>query len=89
MRRVHLELNDEQAIDLDRRSASSGKSVATLILELVDAKRTADERQRRIEIALAALEKPPFRSGLTDVAENHDDYIGQILDEEVERWRRS
>jgi len=89
MRRVHLELNDEQAIDLDRRSASSGKSVATLILELVDAKRTADERQRRIDIALAALEKPPFRSGLTDVAENHDDYIGQILDEEVERWRRS
>ena len=89
MRRVHLELNDEQAIDLDRRSASTGKSVATLILELVDAERTADERQRRIDVALAALEKPPFRSGLTDVAENHDDYIGQILDEEVERWRRS
>jgi hypothetical protein len=89
MRRVHLELNDEQAIDLDRRSASTGKSVATLILELVDAKRMADERQRRIDVALAALEKPPFRSGLTDVAENHDDYIGQILDEEVERWRRS
>ena len=89
MRRVQLVLNDEQSIDLDRRSAATGKSVATVILDLVDAQRAADERQHRIDVALAALEKPPFRSGLADVSENHDEYIGQILDEEVERWRRS
>ncbi len=88
MRRVQLQVTDEQAIDLDRRSAATGKTVATVILDLIDAQRAADERQRRIDIALAALEKPAFHSGLTDISENHDEYIGQILDEEVERWRR-
>lgn len=88
MRRVQVELNDELATYLDRRAAETGKPVATAIAEIVDAQRAADERQRRIDVALAALEKPPFRSGLTDLAENHDEYIGQDLDEEVERWRR-
>lgn len=88
MRRVQVKLSDEQAMHLDRRSSVTGKTVATVILDLLDAQRAADEKQRRIEIALAALEKPAFHSGLTDLAENHDEYIGQILDEEVERWRR-
>lgn len=88
MRRVQVELNKEQAEHLDRRSAATGKTVATIILDLVDAQRVDDEKQRRIDIALAALEKPAFHSGRTDIAENHDEYIGQILDEEVERWRR-
>ena len=88
MRNVHLELDDERERYLEGRAAASGESVATVILGLVDAQRAVDERQRRIEIALAALDKPPFHSGLTDVSENHDEYIGQILDEEVERWRR-
>jgi hypothetical protein len=88
MRRVQVRVTDEQASHLDRRSAATGKAAADLILELIDAQLAADERQRRIDVALAALEKPAFHSGLTDLAENHDDYIGQELDEEVERWRR-
>jgi hypothetical protein len=88
MRRVQLQVTDEQATHLDRRSAATGQTVATVILELIDAQRTADEQQRRIDVALAALEKPAFHSGLTDLSENHDEYIGQLLDEEVERWRR-
>lgn len=88
MRRVQLHVTDEQAIYLDRRSAATGKTVATVILDLVDAQRAADEKQRRIDVALAALEKPAFRSGLKDIVENHDEYIGMGLDEEVERWRR-
>jgi hypothetical protein len=88
MRRVQVELNEEQAEHLDRRSATTGKTLATVILDLVDAQRVDDEKQRRIDVALAALEKPAFHSGLADIAENHDEYIGQILDEEVERWRR-
>jgi hypothetical protein len=88
MRRVQVELSDEQAVHLERRSSATGKTIATVILDLVDAQRAADERQRRIDIALAALEKPPFHSDVADLAENHDEYIGQLLDEEVERWRR-
>ncbi len=88
MRRVQVELSDSLETYLDRRSAASGTSVAAAIVDIVDAQRAADERQRRIAIALAALEKPPFHSEVADLAENHDEYIGQILDEEVERWRR-
>lgn len=88
MRRVQLQVTDEQASHLDRRSAATGKPVATVILDLIDAQRAADEKQRRIDIALAALEKPAFSSGLPDIAENHDEHLGQLLDEEVERWRR-
>ena len=88
MRRVQLRVTDEQATHLDRRSAATGKTVATVILDLIEAQFAADEKQRRIDIALAALDKPAFHSGLTDLAENHDEYVGQALDEEVERWRR-
>ena len=88
MRHVRIQVTDDQAEHLDRRSAAAGKSVAAVILELIDAQRAADERQRRIDVALAALEKPAYRSGLTDLAEHHDEYIGRGLDEEVERWRR-
>ena len=88
MQRVQVRLSDRQAAHLSRRAAAKGISVGDAILEAVQEQLAADEKQRRIEVALAALEKPPFRSGLTDLAENHDEYIGQALDEEVERWRR-
>jgi hypothetical protein len=88
MRRVQLQVTDEQATHLDRRSAAMGQTVAAVILDLIDGQRAADEQQRRVAIALAALEKPAFQSGLTDLANNHDEYMGQLLDEEVERWRR-
>ena len=89
MRRVQVQVSDEQAAHLERRGAATGATVATVIREAIDAQLAADERQRRIDVALAALEKPAFDSGLTDVAENHDEYIGQVLDEELERWRRA
>lgn len=88
MQRVQVRLSDKEAAHLSRRAAAKGISVGDAILEAVQEQLAADEKQRRIEVALAALEKPPFRSGLTDIAENHDEYLGQILDEEIERWRR-
>lgn len=88
MRRVQVQVTNAQSAHLERRAAATGVPVATVIREAIDAQLAADERQRRIDVALAALEKPAFHSGLTDLAENHDEYVGQILDEEVERWRR-
>ena len=88
MRRVQLEIDDDLASYLERRSGGTGEGVVTAILDMVGAQRAADERQRRIEIALAALDKPPFHSGVADLARHHDADLGQILDEEVERWRR-
>jgi hypothetical protein len=88
MARVQLELTEEQAAALERRSATTGESVPALLLGLVDQVVADDERQRRIEVALSAIDSLTFRSGLSDLSENHDEYIGQALDEEVERWRR-
>jgi hypothetical protein len=88
MRHVRIRITDELGTHLDRRAAATGKAVATVILDLIEEQRAADEKQRRIDVALAALDKPAFNSGLPDLAENHDEYIGQLLDEEVERWRR-
>ncbi len=88
MVRVRLDLSEEQAAALERRSAATGESIPALLLGLVDRVVADDERQRRVDTALAALKSLTFHSGLPDLAENHDEYIGQALDEEVERWRR-
>lgn len=70
---------------LDRRAAATGKRVAEIIREAIDAQRQADEKQRRIDVALAALDKPAFRSGLTDLSENHDEYFVQGIEERIGR----
>ena len=88
MTHVQLDLDDDMASYVERRAASTGEGLAAVILTILRTDRANDERQRRIDIALAALKKPAYHSGLHDVAENHDEYIGQALDEEVERWRR-
>ena len=88
MTHVQLDLDDDLASYVERRAASTGEGLAAFILTILRTNRADDERQRRIDIALAALKKPAYHSGLHDVAENHDEYIGQALDEEVERWRR-
>ena len=85
MRRVQLQVTDEQATHLDRRSAARGKTVATVIRELIDDQRASDERQRRVDVALAALKKPAFHSGLTDFSENHDEYFVQAIEERIGR----
>jgi hypothetical protein len=85
MRRVQLQVTDDQAAHLQRRSAATGKSVATQIRELIDDQRAAEERQRRIDVALGALKKPAFHSGLADFAENHDEYFVQAIEERIGR----
>jgi len=88
MTRVQLDLDDDLTAYVERQSQVAGESLAATIIDILSASRDSDEQQRRIDIALAALRKPGFRSDLPDLVENHDEYIGQILDEEVERWRR-
>ena len=88
MTHVQLDLDDELVSYVERRAASTGEGLAAAILDIIRADRANDEHQRRIDVALAALRKPAFHSDVPDLAENHDEYIGQILDEEVERWRR-
>jgi hypothetical protein len=49
MRRMHGQFTETQASALERRAAESGRSVAALMREAVDAWLEADERRARIE----------------------------------------
>jgi hypothetical protein len=88
MRRVQVQLEDDVAGYLADRASREDRSIGELMGDIVRRERTRDDRQRRIDIALAALEKPAFSSGLGDVSERHDEYFVQGLEEEMrERWR--
>jgi hypothetical protein len=77
MIRTQIQLTEAQAAALKALSARTGLSIAELIRRGVD--RLLDsgevdqvERRRR---AMAAVGQ--FRSGLSDVAERHDAYLGE------------
>lgn len=75
MERVQVQLTDSQLDVLRRRSDATGKSLAALVREAVAAWIADDERQQRIDRALAAI--GGFHSGLGDLAENHDRYLDE------------
>ena len=79
MVRTQIQLTEEQVCRLKAMAAEQGVSMAELIRRGVDALLTVGtpgcraERERR---ALAASGR--FRSGLTDIAQNHDRYLAEI-----------
>lgn len=85
MQRVQVRLSDDHAAHLARRAAAKGITVGDAILEAVEEQLLADEKQRRIEVALAALKKPPFRSVLTDLSESHEESIVRGIEERIGR----
>lgn len=85
MRRVQLQFTDDQVAYLGARAAASGRSIAALVRELVTREQGMDERQSRIEALRAALRDADFHSGLHDLAENHDEYFVQGIEERIGR----
>ncbi len=79
MVRTQTQLTEDQARALKKLANTEGKSVAELIRISVDAMLaskiniTDDERRNR---ALAAVGK--FRTGDTDLAQEHDRYLAEI-----------
>jgi hypothetical protein len=78
MRRVQVQLADEQLDALRREAQQRGEGVSTVVRRAVDAWISNSERAGRVERALQAI--GGFHSGLGDVAERHDDYLGE------DRW---
>jgi hypothetical protein len=75
MQRVQLQVTDEQMADLRRHAEASGQPVTALVREAIEDWR---DRRRRAELwdrALSVVGR--FNSGLGDVAENHDKYLGE------------
>ena len=85
MERVQVVLSDVQAAHVSRRAAEKGTTKADAIREAIDAQLLADERQRRIDVALAALRKPAFHSDVPDLVKNHDEYFVQGIEERIGR----
>lgn len=73
MKRMQIQLTDDQARALEERAAASRRPVAAVVRDAIDALIAVDERHLRHERALAAI--GGFHSGLGDLAERHDDYL--------------
>lgn len=85
MQRVQLTLSDEQAAYLARRAAANRTTVADALRDVIEAQLAADEAQRRIDVALAALKKPGFRSVLADRSESHEESLTRAIEDRIRR----
>lgn len=77
--RTQIQLTEAQAAELRRLAAEQGTSVAELVREAVEAllaNRTKPTRHELKQRALAAVGR--YRSGLSDVAVQHDRYLNEV-----------
>jgi predicted DNA-binding protein len=80
MERTQISLTPDQMRRLRRASTERGVSMAHLVREAVDAY-VADDTFARAELIRRALAAAgQFRSGATDVARRHDDYLAEDRD---------
>jgi plasmid stability protein len=85
MRRVQIQLPEEQFNRLEARAAAAGESVSAAVRHALDAQDAADEKLRRIDVARAAIRNARYSSGLPDVSENHNEYFVQAIEERIGR----
>lgn len=83
MQRVQLQLTDEQVEALQERARESGRPIAGIVREAVDAWIAADERRSRIDRALAAI--GGFNSSVPDLSAKHDEYFVEAVEARVRR----
>jgi hypothetical protein len=85
MTRMQFSPTREQVAAIEAEARVSGRTIAAVLREAVEAWRQGRERARQIERALAV--SGGYHSGLHDVAERHDAYYVAGLEEEMrERW---
>jgi hypothetical protein len=79
MVRTQIQLTERQARELKKMAAKEGVSMAEVIRRAVDAKIhegvSEVPREERVRRAMAAMGK--FRSGIRDLAVNHDKYLAE------------
>lgn len=85
MRRVQIQLREDQFRRLEARAAAGGESIAAAVRRALDAQDAVEEQRSRAEMARAALREAHFNSGLGDVAENHDEYFVRGIEERIAR----
>lgn len=85
MSRVQVTFTAEETDALRRRADADGRSLSAVVREAVAAWLAEDERKRLWDRAIAAVESGGFGSGLHDVADNHDEYFVQAIEERIGR----
>ena len=85
MRRVQIQVPEEQYARLEARAAAAGESVAATVRRALDVQDAVDEQRGRAEAARAAIRSSHFSSGLGDVAANHDEYFVRGIEERIGR----
>ena len=75
MKRVLVQLTDDQLAAIDRARSHSGRSASAVVREALDQWVAREDRQQRWQRALAAV--GGYRSGLHDVSERHDLYLDE------------
>jgi len=79
MKRIQLHLTDEQARALSARAATVDRPVAALVRDAID--RWLGDEERRLLAERAFRVIGVGHSGLGDLAENHDAYVDEVIDE--------
>lgn len=85
MRRVQIQVPDDQFARLEARAVANGESISAAVRRALAIQDATEERQSRIEAALGALRGANFHSGLHDISENHDEYFVQGIEERIGR----
>lgn len=87
MIRTQIQLTEEQAEKARRLAAERGVSIAEVIRQLLDATPAGDDRVARLTRAVEAVRDVGFRDreGKTDVGVRHDEYLADLLAQDLER----
>ena len=83
MRRMQIQVPDEIATAMEEYAKETGQSVAAAFRDAAERLLADGERERRWDRALAGV--GGFHSGLSDFAENHDEYFAQAIEERIGR----
>jgi Arc/MetJ-type ribon-helix-helix transcriptional regulator len=87
MIRTQIQLTEEQAAKLKRLAAARDVSMAEVIRDAVDRLADRDGRAERLALAVSVLGKFHDIAGKTDVSVRHDEYLAEILEEDLRRGR--
>ncbi len=85
MVRTQIQLTVEQAEKAKRLAAERGVSMAEVIREAVDRLPERDDRAGRFTRALAVVGTGRDIEGMTDVSLRHDEYLAEILAEDLHK----
>ena len=85
MKRLQVQLTEAQERSLRRRASADGHSIARVVREAVDRYVVDDDREARIQRALAVMGRHRSTDHAKDVSQAHDRYLADIYHAKARR----